>query len=328
MRLFVYNYRDYDEETYFKKYGALYNAELTLCSDSPSMENLERLQGFDAVSIITTPTGRDVLKKMKEMGIRCVATRSIGVNHIDLKAAEELGITVCNAVYPPDSVANYAIMLMLMCCRKVIPTLKRAEIQDFSLPGKKGKEISVSTVGVMGTGRIGRTVIRHLSGFGCRILAYDLYENDEVKKYAQYVDRETLLKESDILTLHMPYTEENYHLVDERAFAQMKEGAILINTARGELIDTQALIAAVQSGKIGAAGLDVIEQETGLYYANLMDRPLANGELAVLNSFPNVIVTPHTAFYTDEAVGSMIQSTIEGCCLALEGKENPYAFRG
>lgn len=327
MKLFVYNYREFDEAKYFQEYSKKYGVELTVTSESPTVENAGKLSGYDAVSIITTPVGRDILTTMKERGIRCVSTRTIGVDHIDLEAAQELGLTICNAVYPPDSVANYTIMLMLMCCRKVVPILKWAEVQNYGLRGKQGRELSSSTVGVMGTGSIGRTVIKHLSGFGCRILAYDLYENDEVKQFAEYVDRETMYREADIISLHMPLTEENYHLIDREALNRMREGVILVNTARGELIDEEALIDAVESGKVGAAGLDVVKGEAGLYYGDHMDRALVKRNMAILRGFPNVLVTPHTAFYTDEAVASMVHSTIQGCLLAVEGKENPFVYR-
>ena len=149
-------------------------------------------------------------------------------------------------------------------------------------------------------------MLQHLSGFGCRLLAYDLYPNDEVKKIAEYVPLETLLAESDVITLHTNATEENHHLIDTKAIESMKPGVTIINTARGKLIDSDALIAGLESGKIGGAGLDVIEDETGIYYYNRMGQAIPNRELNLLRSYPNVIVSPHTAFYTDVNVASMV----------------------
>jgi D-lactate dehydrogenase len=188
--------------------------------------------------------------------------------------------------------------------------MERASVQDFTLKGKIGIELHNATVGVIGTGRIGKTVINELSGFGCNIIAYDIYQNDEVKSKAKYVSLEELYEKSDIITLHAPATEDNYHMINKSAIEQMKTGVIIINCARGSLIDTQALIDGIESGKVGFAGLDVVEQESGLYYFNRMGEPLGNPQLAILKSYSNVIVTPHTAFYTDEAVANMVENSI------------------
>ena len=190
--------------------------------------------------------------------------------------------------------------------------MERAAIQDYTLQGKIGREIADCTVGIIGTGRIGRTVIEHLSGFGCKMLAYDPVENADVKRHAQYTDLDTLLAESDIISLHAPATADNYHMIDAAAIAKMRQGVMIINCARGALIDTDALIDGIESGRIGFAGLDVVEHESGLYYFNRMGEPLGNPKLAVLRSYANVIVSPHTAFYTDEAVSNMAENSILG----------------
>ena len=179
-------------------------------------------------------------------------------------------------------------------------------------------------MGVIGTGRIGETVVRSLSGFGCRLLAYDLYEKEEVKKYAEYVTLAEMWKRADVITLHAPLTEENYHMIGEESIARMKDGVVIVNTARGGLIDSQALIAGIEAGKIGAAGLDVVENEFGLYYYDRKSDVLDNRELAVLRGFPNVTVTHHMAFYTDDCVETVVRDSLKGCKLFLEGKENPW----
>ena len=213
------------------------------------------------------------------------------------------------------------LMLMLMAIRKMKRIMQRAEINDFSLPGIQGGELHNFTVGVLGTGRIGRAVIRDLSGFGCRIYAYDAYENEEVKKYAEYVSFDELLTNSDIITLHVPGNAENTHLIDEAAFKKMKDGVIIVNTARGLIVDTQALIAALKSGKVGFAALDTFEGEAGLYYLNKETEKLDNDNMAVLKSFPNVILSPHMAFYTEQAVSDMVENSIKGI-LGLENGDN------
>ena len=163
------------------------------------------------------------------------------------------------------------------------------------------------TVGIIGTGKIGKTVIKHLSGFGCKILAYDIYESDEVRQYAQYTDLDTIYRECDIISLD-----------------KMKQGVILINCARGSLVDTQALIDGIESGKVGFAGLDVVEHESGLYYFNRMGEPLNNPQLAILRSYSNVVVTPHTAFYTQEAVSDMVENSIICARAYINGEKTPY----
>jgi D-lactate dehydrogenase len=215
-------------------------------------------------------------------------------------------------------------MLMLMSVRKMKRIMQREEINDFSLPGIQGRELPNFTVGVIGTGRIGRSVIRDLSGFGCRIYAYDLYENETVKQYASYVTLEELYEKCDMITLHMPLNAENTHMIDAAAIKKMKDGVVIINTARGGLIDTKALIGGLESGKIGAAGLDVIEDEFGMYYFDRKSDVLSKRDLYILRGFPNVIVTPHMAFYTDQAVSDMVRHSMESCLLREAGKEDPW----
>lgn len=327
MRLYVYSMREFDELPFFEKFCEKYGVDFAYTTETPCLENLELCRGYDVADIITTVIDRPMLDKFHELGIQCLATRTIGYDHIDMDYARKLGIGVVHVSYSPNSVAEYAIMMMLMGCRKIKHIMERAEIQDYTLRGKMGRELSDCTVGVVGTGRIGRAVIRKLSGFGCPMLAYDLYESEEVKEYARYTDLDTLIQESDIITLHAPATEDNYHMIDAKAIAAMKQGVILINCARGSLIDTGALIDGIESGKIGFAGLDVIEHESGLYYFNRMGEPLNNPQMAILRSYSNVLVSPHTAFYTDEAVANMAENSIVGALKFMNGEETPFLVK-
>ncbi|MDD5799493.1 MAG: NAD(P)-dependent oxidoreductase, partial [Coriobacteriales bacterium] len=279
------------------------------------------------VCIITNPVPAPMLDEFKSLGVKYLATRTIGYEHIDVKHAYEIGMRVANAPYPPEGVANYAIMLMLMAQRKVKLLARESAAQDFGLHGKLGKDISTSTVGVIGTGRIGSTVVRHLSGFGCKILAYDPYPNDDVRKYATYVDLDTLLQQSDAITLHAPGMQQNYHMLDAKAFAQMKDGVVVVNAARGMLIDTQALIDAVESGKVGAAALDTIEHENGLYYLDRSRDVLDNRDRSILMAFSNVIVSPHMAFYTAEDVRAMIFNSSSALLAFSRGEDTPFEVR-
>ncbi len=321
MKIFFYALRQYDELKYVEKFAQQYNFEYEYTSDYPSLDNVELAKGYDAISIITNPMYPEILDAFRAAGVKYISTRSIGYEHIDVKHAHSIGMRVSHVVYSPNSVANFTIMLMLMACRNMPWIMKKADCQDYSLKGKVGKELSTSTVGIIGTGNIGKTVIKHLSGFGCRMLAYSLYEDEEVKKYAEYVSLDKLLEESDIITLHVPGNAENTHLLDAEAFKKMKDGVIIVNTARGLIIDTKALLDSLKSGKIGFAALDTFEGETGLYYLNKETERLDNDNMALLKSFPNVILSPHMAFYTEQAVSDMVENSIKGL-LGFESGED------
>ena len=321
MKIFFYALREYDEQKYVEKFARQYAFEYGFTSDYPSMDNVQLAKGYDAISIITNPMYPEILKAFHDVGVRYISTRSIGYEHIDVDYAHSLGMRASHVVYSPNSVADYTIMLILMACRNMPWIMKKADCQDYSLKGKVGKELSKSTVGVIGTGNIGKTVVKHLSGFGCRMLAYSLYEDEEVKKYAEYVSLDELIKQSDIITLHVPGNAENTHLIDAAAFEKMKDGVIIVNTARGLIIDTQALIAALKSGKVGYAALDTFEGEVGLYYLNKEMQRLDNDNMALLKSFPNVILSPHMAFYTEQAVSDMVENSIKGL-LGLESGDD------
>ena len=287
--------------------------ELSLSPLPPTPETASLAEGCDAVDIITTPVGRELIDIWHSYGIKAIATRTVGYEHVDYKYAAELGISVSNVSYTPHTVAEYTVMAMLMSIRKMKTILTRYMGQDFSLKDIRGKELCNMTVGVIGTGKIGETVIKNLSGFGCRILAYDIYQKDSVKALAEYCDLDTLYRESDLITLHTPATEETCHMINKKTIHSMKDGVILINMARGVLIETADLIEALESGKVSAAALDVVEGESAIYYKDFKYKPVGHHEMAILQAMPNVLMTPHTAFFTDEAVGDMVRYSIEHC---------------
>lgn len=327
MKLFVYSMREYDELAFFEKFCGEYGVEFGYTTQTPCLENVELAKGYDVVDIITTIMDKPMIDAFHAAGIRCISSRTIGYDHIDTEYAHTLGMGVTHVTYNPASVADYTIMLMLMGCRKAKHIMERAAIQDYTLKGKIGREFSDCTVGVIGTGRIGKTVIDHLGGFGCKMLAYDIYEQEAVREKAEYVSLDRLIRESDIITLHAPATDDNYHMIDTQAIQKMKDGVIIINCARGALIDTDALIEGIENGKVGFAGLDVVEHESGLYYFNRMGEPLGNPKLAILRSYSNVVVTPHTAFYTDEAVSNMAENSIIGAMKFISGEHGSFEVR-
>lgn len=326
MKMMVYCYRDFDEAEALK----ICETELGVeCETSPAYPTLDdfralRGRGFDIVSVNPTDLGRPYIELLHEAGVRYIATRSIGYDHIDLAAAREFGIRVCNCGYPPTGVADYTIMLILMCCRRIKHIFQRSAVQDYSLRGKLGRDIAHSTVGIIGTGSIGSTVAKRLRGFGCRIIASSPQVNAELTDFVEYVSLDELCRRADIITLHARSNAETRHMIGREQFAIMRPDALLINTARGDLVDTEALVEAIETEQIAGAALDVIENEFGLYYLNLMGQPLKDRTLAALESFPNVIITPHTAFYTDVNTVEMMRTSTEGCLLAEKGEKSAY----
>lgn len=323
MKIAAFNCRT-DELDLFTRYGEELGAELVLLPDTPCVSNAHLVDGCQAVSVITTEIGSELLEMWKEYGIQAVSTRTVGYEHVNYKRAAELGIAVSHVGYSPNTVAEYTVMCILMAIRRMKTILLRSIGQDYSLVDVRGCELKNLTAGVIGTGRIGETVIRNLSGFGCRILAYDICEKDSVKGYAEYVPLEMIFRECDVITMHAPATDETYHLIDEAAIRQMKDGVVIINTARGTLIDTPALIHNLETGKVGAAALDVIENEMGIYYGDYKYQPVNNHEMAILKAMPNVLMTPHTAFFTDEAVSNMIEYSLRSCIRTINGEPDPW----
>ncbi len=253
-----------------------------------------------------------MLEKLSAINIKCIATRTIGYNHIDVNTAGKLGIKVCNATYDPNGVADYSVMLILMLLRKYKQAMFRANVNDYSLEGLQGREMKDLTIGIVGTGNIGCKVIENLSGFGCRILAYSIDINPEAAKKATYVSLDELYEKSDVISYHLPLNDSTYKMVNRSTLAKMKDGVVLINTARGELMNFGDIIEGIESHKIGALGLDVFENEHGIYHHDRRNDIISNKDMAYIRQFPNVIMTQHIAFYTDTAVESMVTSALNG----------------
>lgn len=314
-RITVYGCSE-EERPLFEECSQKYGVAINIYAEDISEDTIDYAKGSSCISINhavrVTPNMLDMLK---EAGVAYISTRTLGYDHIAREHAEAIGIKVENIKFSPNSIADYAIMLILMATRQVKSLLKRTEVQNYSLPKKAGREIQELTVGVIGTGCIGSTVIEHLSGFGTKILAYDLYQRDSIKQYATYVDLETLLKESDVITLHMPAVKETRHMINRKTIEMMKQDAYIINTGRGSLVDTEALIEGIESGKLGGAALDVLENEMQYLYQDFQDVPLSNFDFALLNSFPNVVITPHMAFYTEQAVRDIVVNSVENCVI-------------
>lgn len=226
-----------------------------------------------------------------------------------MQSAERVGISVENVTYSPDSVADYTLMLMLMVVRSAKSTLSRVQVHDYRLLNVRGRELRDMTVGVIGTGHIGQAVMRRLLGFGCRVVAYDSCPTTS----ADYVAFDDLLQRSDVVTLHASLNAATHHLLNRQCMELMRHGAYVINTARGSLLDTGALLSALESGRLGGAALDVLEGEEGVFYFDHRQRPIENPLLLRLQQLPNVLISPHTAYYTDHGLSDTVENTFLNC---------------
>ncbi|MEI6855994.1 D-isomer specific 2-hydroxyacid dehydrogenase family protein [Psychrilyobacter sp.] len=308
-KIIAYGVRQ-DELEAFNGFSELYNIELKIINKPLSKLNLEESLGYECISFTSSCNfKKESLELLKKNGVKFVASRSIGYDNVDLDIATKLSIKVSNSSYSPYSVAEFAVMSMMNLLRHLPLAIKKVGINDFSLKGLKGRELQNQTIGVIGTGKIGKTVIKCLSGFGSKVIAYDPFPSD--LEDINYVSLEALKKQSDIITLHVPLTEENKHMINSNFLSSVKDGVLIVNTARGELIDTTDLVAGLKSGKIGGAGLDVVEGENGIMFRDCSKRQIDNDNLVILKNMPNVQITPHLAFFTHQAVSDMVEVSLK-----------------
>ena len=270
--------------------------------------------GFDMVSLfVNDDASASILEILYRQGTRFIVLRSAGYNNVDMKKASELGIRVARVpAYSPYAVAEHAVALMMALNRRLIRANRRVMELNFSLDGLTGFDMNGKTAGIAGTGKIGAAVARILSGFGCRLLAYDKYENREIKeKYGVvYTDFPTLCRQSDIITLHVPLTEGTKYLINEESIALMKPHIMLVNTSRGQLVNTRDVIKALKEQRIGYFGMDVYEEEEGLFFEDHSEEILQDDNIARLMTFQNVLITSHQAFLTDTALTNIADATI------------------
>ncbi|WP_064745337.1 D-lactate dehydrogenase VanH [Pseudonocardia acaciae] len=308
-----------DEAVLFRELAPRFGVAPAITEAAVSEANVELASGNRCISVghkarITNST----LLALGRAGVRYISTRSIGYNHIDVQYAASVGISVENVAYSPDSVADYTLMLMLMAIRHAKPMVRSADVHDYRLNDVRGRELRDLTVGVIGTGRIGAAVIDRLRGFGARIVAHDSCP----RAAADYVPLDELLRQSDIVTLHTPLTADTHHLLGRQRIARMRRGAFVVNTGRGPLIDTEALVAALECGDLGGAALDVLEGEEGIFYADRRNEPIESGLLLRLQRMPNVLISPHTAYYTDHALSDTVENSIINCLEFESGRRH------
>jgi D-specific alpha-keto acid dehydrogenase len=307
-----------DEAALFREKAPRFGVLATITEEPVSEANVDLALGNRCISVghkaeVTKPT----LLALSRAGVEYISTRSIGCDHVDVDYAKALGMTVGTVAYSPDSVADYTLMLMLMVVRDAKTVIRRADVHDYRLTGTGGKELRDLTVGVVGTGRIGTAVMTRLRGFGCRVLAHD----SRPRTGADYVPLDELLRQSDIVTLHVPLNADTHHLLSRRRVAQLKRGAFIVNTGRGALLDTEALISALESGTLGGAALDVVEGEEGIFYADCRARPI-HRNLSRLQKLSNVVISPHTAYYTEHALSDIVENSLINCLSSGSGEQH------
>ena len=313
MRTLIFSSQTYDRDSFLT---ATLPPDIEL-HFQPARLNLETVALADdhpvVCAFINDDLSAPVLEQLAAGGTRLIALRSAGYNHVDLPTAKKLGLSVVRVpAYSPHAVAEHAVALILALNRHLHRAYNRTRDGDFSLHGLTGFDLVGKTVGIVGTGQIGATFARIMAGFGCSLLAYDPFPSPQVQALgARYLDLPDVLAQSQIISLHCPLTAQSKHLINAVSLAHMQAGAMLINTGRGALVDTPALIEALKSGQLGYLGLDVYEEEAQLFFEDRSDRPLQDDVLARLLTFPNVIVTAHQAFLTHEALGAIAQTTLD-----------------
>ncbi len=308
-----------DEAALFEEMAPSFGVVALITEAAVSERNLALAHGNRCISVShKTRIADSILLELSNAGVRHITTRSIGSNHLDVRYAESVGISVSTVSYSPDSVADYTLMLMLMAVRNAKSMIRRADVHDYRPPDVRGKELRDLTIGVIGTGRIGTAVIDRLRGFGCRVLAHDRRPG----RSAEWVSLDELVGQSDVVTLHTPLTADTHHLLDRRRIERLKHGAFLLNTGRGSLLDTEALVRALESGRLGGAALDVVEGEEGIFYTDCRSKAIDNTLLLRLQELPNVLISPHAAYYTDHALRDTVENTLLEC-LRFQS-EQPY----
>ncbi len=313
MKIAVFSTKPYDRK-FLDRANQRFGHDLVYFEPNLNIETCKLAFGFEAVCVFVHDSlTREVLQLLADNGTHLIALRCAGFNNIDLVAADELGFKILRVpAYSPNGVAEHAVSLMLALNRKIYRSHNRVREGNFSLEGLLGFEMYNKTVGILGTGKIGEILARIMKGFGMNVVAYDVAVNPRCEAMGvKYMGVKELLNQSDIISLHLPLLPDTYHIIDDEAVAQMKDNVMLINTSRGGLIDTPAVIEGLKSGKIGWMGLDVYEEEEGLFFEDLSGRVIQDDVFARLLTFPNVVITGHQAFFTDTALTNIADMTVQ-----------------
>lgn len=321
MKIILFSTKQFDKD-FFTIANSRYNHTLTFRKENLTVDSANRAKGYQCVCVsVRDHVNEAVLKQLKTNGVELLALRSAGFDHVDKETAKKLGIIVTYVpTYSPNSIAEHAVMLILSLNRKIVEATQKIHAYNFSLDGLLGFEMQGKTVGVIGTGKIGILTAKMLQGFGCNVIAYDVFQNPECKELKiPYVSLEELYATADIISLHCLLNSETEYLINKESINKMKKGVMIINTARGKLINTDAVIRGLQTGKIGYLGLDVYENENGIFFENKSKEGIQDENLKKLLSLSNVLITAHQASFTKEAKEKIADSVLQSATMFDEG---------
>ncbi len=321
MRVLLYSTKPYDR-LYFERARDTLDHTIDYLEARLDAHTARLAHGYDAVcTFVNDSVDEPIAQMLADGGTKLIALRCAGYNQVDLGAADRLGLTVVRVpAYSPHAVAEHTVAMMLSLNRQIYRAHMRVREGNFSLDGLLGFDMAGKTVGVIGTGQIGRVVMKILAGFGCELICYDVHASDEaVALGGRYVDLPTLYRQSDIVTLHCPLTPDTHHMIDEASIEQMKRGVMIVNTSRGALIDAAAAIDALKAGRIGHLGIDVYEEEADLFFEDLSNQVIQDDVLARLLTFPNVLVTSHQAYFTETALQNIAHTTMDNITAFAHG---------
>lgn len=313
IKIAFFDTKEYDRKL-FDEYNKNYGYEITYLESKLNSETAPLARGFDVVCIFVNDiVDEKTINILKDAEVKLIALRCAGFNNVDIKNLGDRLMAVRVPEYSPYAVAEHAVALILSIDRKIYKAYQRTKKYNFTLNGLLGFDIHGKTVGVVGAGKIGKAFINIMNGFGTKVLVYDKFQDEKAAKEMnyEYVDLDKLYRESDIISLHCPLTDENYKMINEEALNKMKDGILIINTSRGKLIDTKSLIKKLQEGKIGGLGLDVYEDEEEFFLNDMSNSYIRDEELSILLTMPNVVVTSHQAFFTKEAIQKIALDTCE-----------------
>lgn len=322
MRILFYGTKNYDEQFFQKLLPQYPGIEIKFLEENIHTETALLAKGYDAIcAFVNADLKGAVIEELHRQGVRLILMRCAGYNNVDLKTAQKYGIKVLRVPgYSPEAVAEHAMALVLTANRHTHKAYIKCRENNFALSGLMGVNLYQKTAGIIGTGKIGQAMARICKGFGMRVIAYDMYPNKNLD-FLEYVSLDELLATSDLISLHCPLTEETHHLINEKSIAKMKDGVILVNTSRGGLIKTEDLIAGIRDHKFFAVGLDVYEEETDFVYEDMSERILQTSTIQRVLSFPNVTMTSHQGFLTEEALTNIAETTLDNAKAFMDGKE-------
>lgn len=324
MKILFYDTKNYDKESFQAILANYPNITIEYTKSDLDPRTAALAEGFDAVcAFVSSDIGTETLDILHSKKISLILMRCAGFNNIDLDTARKYGIRIMRVPgYSPEAVAEHAMALALACNRRLYKAYNKVRENDFSLSGLMGFNFYQKTAGIIGTGKIGAAMCRICQGFGMKVIAYDVYQNESLKDFVEYVSLDRLLSDSDVISLHCPLMDSTYHIIDIDTIKKMKDGVILVNTSRGALVKTDDLIEGIRMHKFAGVGLDVYEEETNNVFEDRSDEILEHSTTARLLSFPNVMITSHQGFFTREALEAIASTTLDNALDFQDGKES------